>query len=608
MNTPSAVTMTPAELTALAEHILGTHHALLHRELPRLDAALSAAPRSLRAPFGHLKSLLDDHLMKEERILFPAIFALCGGEGAHGCGLFGPIQQMQHEHEQIRLLETALREAARDAGPLEADLLALLDDLNVHAETEDTLLFPAAVALERAALGGDDEEAPAPTVPDGDELVRETRGACSTCLADVPAAVRIRHGEALLVKHCPEHGETTQLLSRHGAEWAELDRFFFQVNSDARPQRDYIVRMTERCNLACPICLAKANTQDTPDLPLSGLEELLSARRGLKIDLMAAEPTLREDLLDWVRRVKAAGHTAALHTNGLKLANRSFVRALKEAGVSEVFLQFDGLNEQANVTLRGRPLLKARLAALKNLREIGVAVSLIVVIGKDINEEQVGETLRFALQPENSHIREVFYLGLRSLGSARASGDFVGQALMPDEVLDLLCAQEPAVRRQDVRDFNKIYFTMLSAMRVRKCLYVQHYLLSRDGKGGYKPISEALDLSRLAAACDRYADRAQSSPHLARAALIPSFIRQGLRPQALPLAPDLLRLESLFARGFNLEEVPSRFLLLGFITACDPDNYDQMVSAGCGKGELSADGGFVESGADANVARERRFV
>ena len=73
MNTPSAVTMTPAELTALAEHILGTHHALLHRELPRLDAALSAAPRSLRAPFGHLKSLLDDHLMKEERILFPAI-------------------------------------------------------------------------------------------------------------------------------------------------------------------------------------------------------------------------------------------------------------------------------------------------------------------------------------------------------------------------------------------------------------------------------------------------------------------------------------------------------------------------------------------------------
>ena len=94
MNTPSAVTMTPSELTALAEHILGTHHALLHRELPRLDAALSAAPRSLRAPFGHLKSLLDDHLMKEERILFPAIFALCGGEGAHGCGLFGPIQQM----------------------------------------------------------------------------------------------------------------------------------------------------------------------------------------------------------------------------------------------------------------------------------------------------------------------------------------------------------------------------------------------------------------------------------------------------------------------------------------------------------------------------------
>ena len=33
-----------------------------------------------------------------------------------------------------------------------------------------------------------------------------------------------------------------------------------------------------------------------------------------------------------------------------------------------------------------------------------------------------------------------------------------------------------------------------------------------------------------------------------------------------------------------------------------------LTEAGCGKGELSADGGFVESGADANIARERRFI
>lgn len=600
--------MTPTELSALAQRILDTHHALLRRELPRLEAALRGGPPSLRAPFTHLKDLLDSHLMKEEQILFPAIFAIARGEEPMGCGLGGPIDQMQHEHEQIRLLETALREAARDAGPLEQDLLTLLDDLSLHADTEDEQLFPAALALELAAAAipeSHTDKAPRSGV---DQPVRATRGVCSVCMESVPAEVVVRGDDAVLVKRCTTHGETTQLLSHHGQEWADLDRFFFAVNSGTRPQRDYIVRMTERCNLSCPICLAKANTQDTPDLPLEGLEELLSARRGLKIDLMAAEPTLRKDLVEWVRKVKAAGHVAALHTNGLRLANRAYCRELKEAGVSEVFLQFDGLNEEANVALRGRPLIQARLAALRNLRELNMATSLIVVIARGLNEEQVGETLRFALRPENDHIREVFFLGLRSLGSARAAGTFGDQQLMPDEVMDLLCAQEPAIRRQDVRDFNKVYFAMLSALSVRKCLYVQHYLVTRDGAGGYRPISEALDLRALARACERYAERYPEHPMLARAGLVPALVRQGLRPSALPMAQDLLRLESLFARGFNLDEVPGRFLLLGFITACDPENYDAMVSQGCGKGELSADGGFTESGADANIARERRLA
>ena len=71
---------------------------------------------------------------------------------------------------------------------------------------------------------------------------------------------------------------------------------------------------------------------------------------------------------------------------------------------------------------------------------------------------------------------------------------------------------------------------------------------------------------------------------------------------------DLLRLQDLFRSGMNLRHVPRRFLLVGFITACDPWNFDAQVAVNCGKGELSADGGFVESGAVANVRREARFA
>jgi len=610
--------MNATETAALARHILATHHALLHRELPRLASALAGSSRQVIAPFHHLHAVMDDHMMKEESILFPAILALAERGESAGCGVVGPIRQMQAEHDQIRTLESALREAARDAGANEADLLAMLDDLAEHARVEDEVLFPAALALAGVTeLPPKVAEAPAPRrravvgTPGANangRVIRSTRGRCSTCHEDVPAAVVIRAGTVQLEKTCPTHGLTSQLLSRRPEYWADLDRFYFKVNKREYPQRDYIVRMTERCNLACPICLAKANTEDTPDLDLGGLERLISSRRGIKIDLMAAEPTLRPDLFDWVRKVKASGNVAALHTNGINLANAAYVKGLAEAGVDEVFLQFDGLDDEANTALRGRPLLKARLAALANLRTHGIATSLIVVIARGVNEDQVGATFRFALRPENDHVREVFFLGLRSMGSARQTGAFEGQQLMPDELIDLLTTQEPALTRPDIKAFNMAYFAMLSAFSVRKCLYVQHYLVARDGAGAFTPISDVLDMKGLAGAAQRYADRYEAHPTLAKAGLAASLLRLGLNPAALRMGADLVRLEQLFASGMNLGAVPPRFLLLGFITACDLDNYDGDVSVNCGKGELSADGGYTESSAKANVEREARFA
>jgi uncharacterized radical SAM superfamily Fe-S cluster-containing enzyme len=466
----------------------------------------------------------------------------------------------------------------------------------------------AAGAVDEAATHPGHVETPVHAAPPSAETVRRTRGVCGTCLKDVPAAVVVRNGEVRLEKSCPEHGVTDQLLSRKPQYWAELDRFYFSVNKEEYPQRDFIVRMTERCNLACPICLAKANTEDTPDLDLTGLGEMLTQRRGVKIDLMAAKPTLRADLFDWIRSVKRSGNIAALHTNGIKLADEDFVRALAEAGVDEVFLQFDGLDDEANKTLRGRPLLKTRMATLANLRKHGIATRLIVVVARGVNEGQVVETFKFALQPENDHIREVFYLGLRELGSARHSGKFADQMLMPDELIDLLSAQEPRLRRDDIHAFNKVYFAMLSTFKVRKCLYVQHYLVARQPKGTYEPIADVLDLDALSKAADRYAARLPEHPTFARAGFVAALFRQGLNPEALRMATDLVKLEQLFAKGMNLKSVPQRFLLLGFITACDPANFDAEVAVNCGKGELSMDGGFTDSGAVANVRREARFT
>lgn len=749
-------------LETLARQVLDTHHALLHRELPRLDAALGGAPAPLRRPWTALSQTMQGHLQKEEVILFPAILAVARGDDAAGCGILGPIRQMEHEHGQIRALEAELRAVASLAGPEAPALIALLDDLAVHAATEDDHLFPLALAtlavalepgldrvgrtsradladacataledherlrrglhlleadpalhhqpamailsgelrrhqaleetrlypallalahgrvapddgwisvmhelplegraardwtravrtavvdrppalealldaieahadleqgqvfpLALAAMGGlplASDAAPGAAVRPVEgpaQILRETRGRCSTCLLDVPAAVVRTDRQVRLEKRCPTHGITTELLSESPDYWAGLDTFYFQVNGEEWPQRDFMVRMTERCNLDCPICLAKANTEDTPDMDLSGLQALLSERRGIKVDLLAAEPTLREDLPDWIRRVKASGNIAALHTNGIKLADAAYARTLAEAGVDEVFLQFDGFDEGAHMQLRGAKLLRRRLQALANLRELGIATSLIVVIARGLNEDQVARVYRFALQPENSHVREVFFLGLRVLGSTRyaqaqaAQGQSMAErALMPDAIIDLLCAQEPSMKREDIRRFNKLYFAMLSAFKVRKCLYVQHYLVARDGHGTATTAAALLPMDKVEQACDDFARRLPRHPTLARARFLADVARLGVRRETLGMLFDMVQLQALFKTGMNLEQVPRRFLLLGFITACDPQNFDAQVAINCGKGELSVDGGFVDSGAVANVDRELRF-
>lgn len=133
------------DIRALTQHILDTHHAYLREHLPRIDRGLEemGAPEPLLRVYQELYNVMLSHMMKEEQILFPGIFSMLdGGHGPH-CGFEGPINQMRYEHDRIRDLEAKLRELAPQAGPFEADLIALLDDLAVHAGKEDDQLFPA---------------------------------------------------------------------------------------------------------------------------------------------------------------------------------------------------------------------------------------------------------------------------------------------------------------------------------------------------------------------------------------------------------------------------------------------------------------------------------
>ncbi len=455
-----------------------------------------------------------------------------------------------------------------------------------------------------------------------DVLVRRTRSVCSKCVRRCPAEVRERDGEVLLIKTCAEHGQTQCRLSGHPWYYVGLDRYYFSVMKSVSRQRDYLLRMTERCNLKCPICLASAldnqpqsaATADVPDLNRERMQEFLRWRRGrgpLKIDLLSAEPTLREDLFDIVREMKSLGHIVALHTNGVRLASDEYVRRLREAGVDEVHLQMDGFDDAAYEKIRGARLTASKRRAMDNMERHDLATDIVMVIMPDTNEGQIRPVLQDCLH--RPFVRELFFLGTRPLGYFADSD----RVLMPDDVIDIVERESDGLcQRADVFRFQKLYFALLAVLGVRKCLYVQHYLLFRDGDA-WLPVSQILDWKRIDEVLDELpalqADAANTgiiarlSYQARKMAWLFRLARAMFSWRAVQYTPDFLSLLTHLRGGWLLSGLPRRILLLGYITACDPHNFDEEVARHCGKGEVSMDCGFNDSSAHANIMRERRW-
>lgn len=438
------------------------------------------------------------------------------------------------------------------------------------------------------------------------KVLRETTARCPVCLRETPGRVTVRDDAVWLERDCPEHGGAAALLSRHSDYLEKLHDYYFDLLRESYPQRDFILRTTDRCNLECPICLASANERPLPDLPVEQLRDFVASRRRNKIDLMGAEPTMREDLPDLIRLVAQSGNYASLHTNGVRLVDPEYLRTLKEAGLSEVHFQLDGFDDRIYLAIRGEPLLAKKQQVLANLERLDLATDLKCTVCRGVNDHQLGAVLNFAVR--HDFVREAFFLGCRELGrQRRGDADYL---LAPDELIDLLEEQSGGrIRRADVRVFQKLYFALLYVARFRKCFYNQHYLLIRDGRGGYRTIFEVIKLRGLEEKLDAFRRDTRSGKRRWRPflklclRLVPHFLNW----RALRFLWDALVLKLMMYFGFDLSRIPRRNLLIGFITACDGLIWDEAVAANCGKGDIAVDIGSHDSGATANVERDRRI-
>lgn len=159
-------------LTRLIDHILEKHHAYLHTELPRLGNMVARVievhgPQHADSlhPLGNiyaqLRRELEEHMWKEENILFPLIKRMeAAYDGASDRPLMpvdGPIRMMEIEHEaagnalqemrQVTAGYQAPEDACNTYRALFHGLQELEADLHQHIHLENNILFPRALEL-----------------------------------------------------------------------------------------------------------------------------------------------------------------------------------------------------------------------------------------------------------------------------------------------------------------------------------------------------------------------------------------------------------------------------------------------------------------------------
>ncbi|HEY2846920.1 MAG TPA: radical SAM protein, partial [Pyrinomonadaceae bacterium] len=126
----------------------------------------------------------------------------------------------------------------------------------------------------------------------------------------------------------------------------------------------------------------------------------IKPRRQMSVQYSGGEPTLSPYFLDAIRYARKVGYNSVqAATNGIEFAkSKEFCREAAEAGLRFVYLQFDGIGNDANSHRQIGNLFDVKLRAINNLHEAGVDIILVTTLVNGINNDQVGTIIRFALE------------------------------------------------------------------------------------------------------------------------------------------------------------------------------------------------------------------
>jgi 7,8-dihydro-6-hydroxymethylpterin dimethyltransferase len=262
---------------------------------------------------------------------------------------------------------------------------------------------------------------------------------CPECLRVVAGRLMADGEHVRMEKSCPEHGLFKATVWRGKPpilSWFRPKLPYFGGHREktakgcpydcglclSHSQRTCtaLVEITGRCNLRCPVCFADSGT-DSADPGCDELArmfaQIMTRTGGCNLQLSGGEPTVRKDLPRIINLAADAGFSfIQLNTNGLAFAeDAGLAPRLKKAGLSSIFLQFDGVRDEVFQSLRGRQLLGIKKLAIDRLAEAGLGIVLVATVVREVNEDQLWPLVRFGLdrQPQvrGVHFQPISYFG-----------------------------------------------------------------------------------------------------------------------------------------------------------------------------------------------------
>jgi uncharacterized radical SAM superfamily Fe-S cluster-containing enzyme len=239
---------------------------------------------------------------------------------------------------------------------------------------------------------------------------------------EIKAQIIERDGKILMVKDCPTHGHFEDVMAMDTAFFKHLEEVF--PGRDIRAHNDeklhhhgsstvkhgrgsvLTIDLTNRCNMMCDPCFMDANQVGfVHELTWDEIKTMLDnaitikPRRQMSVQFSGGEPTLSPYFLDAVAYARKVGYNSVqAATNGIEFAKSpEFAKQAFEAGLRYAYLQFDGIGNAANSHRLVGNLFDVKLQAIENLHNAGVDIVPVVTIVNDLNNEQVGRIIQFAL-------------------------------------------------------------------------------------------------------------------------------------------------------------------------------------------------------------------